>query len=61
MQIKRNFKLVFDPQEYIDFHGERFARLLERPSVREDFEQVINEDVKVFEPVACYDSCQIDN
>ena len=61
MQIKRNFELVFDPQEYIDFHGERFARLLERPSVREDFEQVLNEDVKVFEPVACYDAYQIDN
>ena len=61
MQIKRNFELVFDPQEYIDFQGERFARLLERPSVREDFEQVLNEDVKVFEPVACYDAYQIDN
>jgi len=61
MQIKRDIELVFDPQEYIDFHGERFARLLERPRVREDFEQVLNEDVKVFEPIACYDSYRIDN
>ena len=61
MQIKRDFELVFDSQDYIDFHGERFARLLERPSVREDFQQVLIEDVKVFDPRACFDSCQIDN
>jgi hypothetical protein len=61
MQIKRDFELVFDPQEYIDFHGERFERLLDRPKVRDDFEQVLNADVKLFEPVACYDSYRINN
>ena len=61
MQIKRDFELVFDPQEYIDLYGDHLRRLIERPSVREDFEQVFSQDVEVFDPVACYDFFQIDN
>lgn len=38
----------------------KFWNLVGRPRVREEFEQVLNEDVKVFEPIACYDSYQID-
>ena len=38
----------------------KFRNLAGRPRVREEFEQVLYEDVKVFEPIACYDSCQLD-
>ena len=61
MLIKRDFELVFDSQEYIDLYGDHLRRLIERPSVREDFEQVFNQDVEIFDPVACYDFFRIDN
>lgn len=61
MQIKCDFELVFDPQEYIDLYGDHLRRLIERPGVREDFEQVFSQDVMIFDPVACYDSFRIDN
>jgi hypothetical protein len=61
MQIKRDFELVFDPQDYIDMHGEQFSRLLDRPGIRDDFEYVMVEDVEVFEPAACYEAFTIKN
>lgn len=55
MNILRDFKLEFDPQAYMEMHGERFARLLEQESVRARFEEALAEIPALCEPVACYD------
>ncbi|MCP4167854.1 MAG: hypothetical protein GY759_18450 [Chloroflexi bacterium] len=59
MDIKRDFQLEFDEQTYFDFHGERMARLLERPSVRSQFEQAMAEAAEVVQPAACFSAFSI--
>lgn len=59
MHILRDFELSFDEQAYVELHGERFARLIARPGIRERFESVLAEAPSVFEPAACYDSFPI--
>lgn len=59
MPIKHDFELVFDETEYVEMHGERFAALLERPLIRERFEEVLAEVPDLVEPAACYDAFPI--
>ncbi|MCO6451854.1 MAG: hypothetical protein J5I90_13805 [Caldilineales bacterium] len=56
MHIQTDFPLIFDEQSYIDFHGEGFARLLDRPGVRSQFEQAMAEAPEIVAPAACWDS-----
>ena len=55
MNILRDFSLTFEPEAYIEMHGERFARLLKQESVRTRFEEMLAEIPSLCEPVACYE------
>ncbi len=60
MQITRDFNLTFDPEAFIEFHGEGYERLLERPSVRTQFEEAFAEIAELVEPAACYQEFRIE-
>ncbi|MFN2137862.1 MAG: hypothetical protein ACK2UK_18040 [Candidatus Promineifilaceae bacterium] len=50
-----DFQLAFDPQEYIDLHGEQFARLMAAPARRRQLDQAIELVSAIALPTACYD------
>ncbi len=60
MQIQRDFSPTFNQQDFIDFHGEGYERMLERPSVRTQFEEAFVEIVELVEPIACYQEFRIE-
>jgi hypothetical protein len=51
----RNVPLAFDEAEYVGFRGERMARLLDRPGVRAQFEQAVEEVHAAAAPAAGWD------
>lgn len=59
MKIQRDFVLEFNEQTYLDYHEEGFARLLERPAVRQQFEQAMAEIDEIVQPAACYEAFPI--
>lgn len=60
MQVIRTFDLKFDQQEYLAFRGEQFARLLERPPVREQVAAALAEIGDIVQPAACYDQFPVE-
>ena len=60
MQVKRDFEILFDEKTYIDYHGDRFARLLENPRTQAKFVSALAEAAEVCRPAACYDSFPIE-
>ncbi len=60
MPITRDFRLEFDEQVYIDLHGERFARMLERPGTRAQFDEALESIRQLADPAACWDSFPIE-
>jgi hypothetical protein len=59
MNILRDFTLQFDLDAYVALRGEAFARLLERPALRRQVEDVLAEVPALVQPVACYDQFRI--
>jgi hypothetical protein len=55
MKIIRDFTLTFDPQSYIDLHGEQFARLMARPGRQAQLEMAIADISEIAAPVACFE------
>jgi hypothetical protein len=55
MHIRRGFSITFDEQAYLDFHGERFARLLRHPDRRAAFNEAMAEIHELIAPAACWD------
>lgn len=61
MHIRRDFELDLSAESYLEFQGDRYARLLERPWLREQFEAVMEEVQSVLHPAACYELFPIDS
>jgi hypothetical protein len=59
MDIKRDFSLAFDEQEYIRLHGERFEQLLKQPRWQAAFQKMLGEIKAVVQPVAVWDRFRI--
>jgi hypothetical protein len=59
MDIIRDFDLDFDLEEYVKLRGEAFIRLLERPALRRQVEDVVAEVPILLQPAACYDQFPI--
>ncbi len=55
MEIKRDFTLTFNEEEYVRMHGERFAALLRQPSRQAAFAEALAEVKRVSEPVVAWD------
>lgn len=55
MQIKQDWSISFDEQEYIAVQGESFSRLLQNPSRLGMFRDTQAEITEVIEPAACWD------
>lgn len=55
MYQMRNVPLAFDEAEYVGFHGERMARLLDRPGLRAQFEETVEEIHAIAAPAAGWD------
>lgn len=54
-QVRQDFEIHFDEDEYIRFHGENFARLLASPGRKAAFQQALVEIAASMQPAAVWD------
>ena len=59
METSTGFELTFDREAYIELQGERFRRLLARPGVRAEFDEVFAEIQTIVQPRAAWDRFEI--
>lgn len=59
MQIKHDWTITFDEEQFITFHGDSFVKLLRNPTRREALRQAVAEMSEAVEPAACWDTFPI--
>lgn len=59
MQIKHDWTITFDEEQFITFHGDSFARLLQNPARRDALRQAVAEMAEAVQPAACWDTFPI--
>jgi hypothetical protein len=59
MYIKNDWTITFDEEQFITFHGDSFARLLQNPARREALRRAVAEMSEAIQPAACWDTFPI--
>ncbi|GIK43357.1 MAG: hypothetical protein BroJett011_71900 [Chloroflexota bacterium] len=59
MHIKHDWTINFDEEQFITFHGDSFARLLQNSTRRETLRQAVAEMTQAVKPAACWDTFPI--
>lgn len=59
MYIKNNWTITFDEEQFITFHGDSFARLLQNSTRRDTLRQAAAEMAEAVQPAACWDTFPI--